>query len=438
MKLPVRIPRLAATIQGLLLTFLVLFPKGGFRVANTPITWGYLLLGFLFVPLLAVRLLFAPFRESRLALIAVASVIPFQLVFCYSWLANGVNNLGYGVAIIMAFFFLPAMFLLVFPPFLSFLNPIRFQRQLCFCILAAALWGIFLFFYHPIMGKYIEIPYLTVNAGDYGLLETYKHIARGGFLKLIATYNNGNLYGVATIILLPLYLKFEPARWKRNVIRVALVLTLSRTVWFGLIMDQVLTLAAKVPEMVARFPRIYPGKATRQLLAVIATVVLVLFGLVFNGNGLGFLLDSGLSGRGGELASFLHPTLLPSQPVDAFAELLYASALGIYGIVGFVSIMLIFATPVFILSRKAAILASPSRRAAAKGLILYAIVASIDGATILIPVMAFYWFAYMTMIYGLPGELPAESPPAPVSYAKLIPSPITPSALNTVQETEPC
>ena len=54
------------------------------------------------------------------------------------------------------------------------------------------------------VGKFIEIPFLTVNAGDYGTLESTKHINRGGYLKLISTYNNGNVYGVATLILLPL------------------------------------------------------------------------------------------------------------------------------------------------------------------------------------------------------------------------------------------
>jgi hypothetical protein len=50
------------------------------------------------------------------------------------------------------------------------------------------------------------------------------------------------------------------------------------------------------------------------------------------------------------------------------------------------------------------IVQSPVRKAALKGLILYAIVATIDGATNLIPVMAFYWFAYMVFLFGLPGE----------------------------------
>ena len=36
-----------------------------------------------------------------------------------------------------------------------------------------------------------------MNASDYGELEITKNIGRGFFYKLISTYNNGNLYGVA-------------------------------------------------------------------------------------------------------------------------------------------------------------------------------------------------------------------------------------------------
>ena len=404
MRLAVRIPRPASVIVWLLVTFLVLFPKGGIRIANIPITWGYLLLGMLLPPLLIVRLLVHPLRQSRLAVAAAASLLPFQLLFVYSFAANGIENLGYAFADITCFFFLPTLFLLIFPSFLSFVDLQAFQRQLRFCILAAALWGIFLFFYHPIMGKFIEIPYLTVNAGDYGLLETYKHINRGGYLKLISTYNNGNLYGVATLILLPLYLLLEPSAWKRNVVRLALALTLSRTVWAGLLLEQGFSILAQAPRLFARFPRVRPGPALRQTIALAATAGLVLLGLSFTSSNLTFLYAEGLGGRESELASFASPTLMPSVPIAAFAEILYASALTNYGILGFLSIVLIFLTPLLLIACKPALLHSPTRRAAAKGLLLYAILAAIDGATILIPVMAFYWFAYMTLLFGLPGE----------------------------------
>ena len=413
MNLSLRVARPPAILAWLLVTFLVLFPKGGIRAANIPLTWGYFLLGFSFIPLVAARLVLArPLVQPLVSLLAAASLLPFQLLFCYSYLQNGVENSGYAIAVAIAFFFLPVTFLFAYPPFLSRIDRQRFCRHFCFCILAAALWGIFLFFYHPIMGKYIEIPFLTVNAGDYGLLETYKHIDRGGYLKLIATYNNGNLYGVATLILLPLYLRLEPALWKRNVVRLALALTLSRSVWLGLLVEQALSVAAQLPNLLSPFPRIRPGKAMKQSIAFLGTIGLVLFGsLFFNANSAALFLDQSLGGRAGEITGFAQVTFLPAVPLTAFDEVLYASALRNYGILGFCAVLLIFLTPVLFLIGMPKILRTPTRRAAAKGLILYAFVAAADGATILIPVMAFYWFAYMTMLFGLPGEQPDA--PAP-------------------------
>jgi hypothetical protein len=409
MKLSVRIRRPAEIVAWLLVTFLVLFPKGGFRLAGAPLTWGYMLLGLIAFPLLLVRILQFPLtRVSRLGFLAAASVVPFQLIFCYTGWQQGILDLNYAVAIGTGFLFLPVVFFLILPAFLPLIEPQRFKRHFCFCIFAAAVWGILMFFYHPIMHKFIEIPYLTVNAGDYGLLETTKHINRGAYLKLISTYNNGNLYGVATLILLPLYLRLEPKPWKRNTVRVALTLTLSRTVWLGLLLEQGLTLVAGLGPVFARFPKIRPGRTLRQLLLILATFCLVLVGLLFNGNGLGFLKPStdNLGARTSEFEYFLHPTLLPSMPLTTFDEVLYASALRNYGVIGFFTVVLIFFFPMFLMAQYPALTSTPSRRAAAKGLVIYALVAFIDGATVLIPVMAFYWFTYMTMLYGLPGEQP--------------------------------
>lgn len=414
MRLSLRIPRPAPAIAWLLLTFLVLFPKGGIRIVNIPLTWGYMIIGLLAPPLVLIRLVTHPLRQSRVALAAVLSVLPFQILFCYSFLVNGVENVGYAAADVTCFFLLPFVFLLVFPPFLSRIDPHKFQRHFCFCILAAALWGIFLFFYHPIMHKYIEIPYLTVNAGDYGLLETTKHINRGTYLKLISTYNNGNLYGVAVLILFPLYLRLEPAPWKRNTVRLALALTLSRTVWAGLVLEQLFSIAGQIPALIVKFPHFVPGRALRQAMGLAVTGALVLLGVFFTSNGLSFLYANGLGGREGELASFASPTLMPSVPVTTFSELMYASALTNYGVLGLLTVLLIFLMPFVFVVWKPEILRTPSRRAALKGLLLYAAVASIDGATLLIPVMAFYWFAYMTMLFGLPGEgtLPTAHSPS--------------------------
>jgi hypothetical protein len=406
MRLSIRVRHhpIAGILCWSLLTFLVLFPKGGVKVGETPLTWGYLILGLTALPLLMVRLVALPLKFPPRLVFAVASTIPFQVLYIYSYLANGIEDAGYAVSIFVSFFVLPIVFLLIYPSFLDRVNGVRFERYFRACIFTAAIYGIFLFFWHPITGHFIEIPFLTVNAADYGVLETTKNIARGEFFKLISTYNNGNLYGAATLILLPLYNLLEPKLWRRNVMKIALVLTLSRTVWAGLIVDQVLSLLWLLAGNAVTFPRLYLAGATKRLLAVMVTMGLVMSALLFNSRTLAFLFDTTLGGRVGESAAFLHPTILPDLPLTGFLEMLYSSALTEYGIAGFLSILLIFLGPLFIFAMNPRIVRSSTRRAALKGLVLYAIIAMIDGATNLIPVMAFYWFAYMTFLFGLPGE----------------------------------
>jgi hypothetical protein len=406
MKLSIRVRPypITSAMSWLLLTFLVLFPKGGFKVGDTPLTWGYLILGMTAVPLMMVRLLAFPLKFSPRVIFAVASVIPFQVIYLYSYRVNGVEDAGYAISVFVSFFVLPVVFLLIYPPFLDRIEGWQFESYFRTCIFVAGGYGIFLFFWHPITGHFIEIPFLTVNAADYGLLETTKHIDRGEFFKLISTYNNGNLYGVATLMVLPLYNLFEPRRWRRNVIKIALVLTLSRTIWAGLIVDQVLSLLWLLGRNALTFPRLYLGGAAKRVVAVLITIGLVMSALLFNSKTIAFLFDSSLGGRTGEAVAFLHPTFLPDMQLKGFAEMLYGSALTDYGIAGFLSIVLIFVGPLLIFAVNPRIVRSPIRRAALKGLILYAIVAAIDGATNLIPVMAFYWFVYMAFLFGWPGE----------------------------------
>ena len=387
----------------LLVVFLVLFPKGGIKAAGTPLTWGYVLLGMTAPPAIALRLLALPLRFRPSAMMAFCTLIPFQLVCLYSMKTYGVDNLGILLSDLTGFVVLPGLFLLVFPAFLPFIDPVRFSRYFRFCLLGAALWGIFLFFWRPLFGYYIEIPLLTENLADAGLLEATKHIYRGAFFKLISTYNNGNLYGVATLILFPLYKQMETSRWKRNAVRVALVLTLSRTVWLGVVIEQLLSTAASLPAMVRALPRIHSGEARRRGTALLITLAVVFVGFLFSVQSLQFLFDTSLGGRTEQLKFLLHPSFLPTYPVTGFSEVVYGSALVFFGVAGLLSILLILMSPLLLLAVYPKLVAGPVQRSAAKGLILYSILAASDGAINLIPVLAFYWFAYMVFLYGLPG-----------------------------------
>jgi hypothetical protein len=406
----------AMFVAWFLTVFLVLFPKGGLKIGYLPLTWGYMFLALTAPPVLIVRLVAMPLRMPLRLWAAIAMLLPMQLLCVYVLVFYGVLQSSYAISTMTALFFLPWIFLLIYPPFLRFIDGERFSRYFRWCILVAAVWGIFLFFWHPITGHFIEIPYLTVNVDDFGDLEYSKHITRGLFFKLISTYNNGNLYGVATLILLPLYDLLEKTRWRRIVIKLALLLTLSRTVWAGLVVAEAMPLGLVLLRQFATFPRLYLGKAWKQVLALLVTVGLIFSALLLNASKLSFLFDPTLGGRAGMLDEIFHATLLPDRGMFAFSEVLYVSAAHEYGYAGLVAFTLIMLSPVLLLFIDPSALRSPSRTAALKGLILYAFLACSDGALNFLPVMAFYWFVYMIYLFGWPGTQPAvavQPQPAP-------------------------
>ncbi len=390
-----------------LMVFLVLFPKGGLRLGSVPLTWGYLLLAAISGWALVVRIVALPLVFPRRIVIATFVLMPMQLLFLYAGKYYGVSNPPFAFSTFVGLFALPWIFLLVFAPFYPLLDGERLARWFCHCIFYAAAWGIFLFFLHPVAHRFIEIPYLTVNASDYGELESTKNIARGLFFKLISTYNNGNLYGVATLLLLPMYLRLEPSRLRRATVRGALLLTLSRTVWVGLVLNEVLSLALHLFRQVRTFPVLYLGAARRRFLAVLGTMVLIVGALFFTGIQSGlllrFLFDPTVGNRAGEFQVATHSSWLQDQPLYGFADVLYASAAQYWGWSGFVSFTLIMLSPALYLLWNPAILRLPMQRAAIKGLLIYIVMAGSDGALDFIPVMAFYWFVYSVMLCGWPG-----------------------------------
>lgn len=427
-----------ATIAGcLLIVFLVLLPKGGFRgPGGIPLTWGYLLLGVFGAVGLVVRVLALPLRFPPLVLGTLLILLPMFSLFLYAGYFYGIRSPQFTVSTFVGLFGLPAIFLLVFAPFFPLLDGVRLAHWFRACVFFAAVYGIFLFFLHPLTGHFIEIPYVTINAADYGDLETTKSIARGFFLKLISTYNNGNLYGVATLIILPMYFRLEPSRVRRLTLRAALLLTLSRTVWLGLILFELLPLGAVLLRQVRSFPVLHLGTARRRFVAVLITLALVFSSVAFTsfqGHALQFLLDPSLGGRSGEISQFRgNITLLPEYPLYGFNEVLYASAGSYWGLSGLFAFTLIMISPLLLLMWDPSVLQQPMRRAALKGLVIYIVLAAGDGALDYIPVMAFYWFTYTVFVCDWPGHLSTMMMRARARMqARLDAAPLSARALGT-------
>lgn len=377
--------RLERWVIGILVTFLLLFPKGGIKVADVPITWGYLALAAvsLALPVALLRGQAWKIRPERLLL--VAALIPFQLVVWLSFMINGLTGFGFAISLLVTFFFVPHVFLLVLGPPMDEMRLDFLFRWIRRGVLFVAAYGIFLFFYRLLVGEFFEIPLLTVNSGDLGQLDD-KFIDRGGVFKLISTYNNGNIYGVCILMLLPLYTWLERRTLPKLVVKASLLLTLSRTVWAGLLLYEVLQ-------------RIYVRRVSLKSLAVLAvslTVVIggVLWAVDFIGvDPMAFLFDRQLGGRIGQLGVLAEATVLPQVSFLHILEMVYLSVLENFGAVGLVSYLIAMVAPIGMhLLRLVQFPTTEYKRSLTAGLIIYLVVSLSDGALLFIPVMAFYWF----------------------------------------------
>lgn len=376
--------RAEGAVIAFLVTFLLIFPKGGFKVGAVPVTWGYLGLALFAVSLPVAALSRREWRVSRQRLLVLALLLPFQLVVWTVLLTRGFEGLGFAISLLVSFFFVPVVMVLVAGPHLDRLDPGLLFRLIRFGVLAVSVYGIFLFFYKLATGSFLEIPYLTVNAGDVGELED-KFIDRGGVFKLISTYNNGNIYGVCILMLLPLYAWLGAGAGKQAVVKVSLLLTLSRTVWAGLLFYELLQ-------------RFWLRRVTARTLLLLGLSMLLIAGGVWYALdlmnlGTEFLLDRNLGGRIGQWREVESAAFLPHRSFDTIVEIVYLSVLDNFGMIGLAAFVIGMAGPVALFALRAVPDAGRAlKRTVAAGLAIYLFVSLSDGAILYIPVMAIYWF----------------------------------------------
>jgi hypothetical protein len=377
-----------------LVTFLLILPKGGLKLAGIPITWGYLGLGLtlLWLPLALLGGRSLPLRTVRLACLAL--LVPFQVISWAALLANGMGGVGFTISFLTTFFVVPVVMVLVLGIHLDQLDLSLLLRAVRIGVLLVAAYGIFLFFYRLSTGSFIEIPYLTVNVGDVGQLEG-KHIDRGGIFKLISTYNNGNIYGISMLILLPLYTYLEPRVSRQMIVKSSLILTLSRTVWAGLLAYEVLH---------RLYVRRLSWRTVGVLLSWLALAAIgVWYALSLLGRGVAFLLDRRFGGRIDQLAFLTDASILPSEEFETIVEMVYLSVLHNFGVVGLTFFLVAMTGPLILhLGRFLPYAESPFKKSLALGLIVYLIVALSDGAILYIPVMALYWFVASLLLSDNP------------------------------------
>jgi hypothetical protein len=370
-----------------LVFFALAFPKGGFKIYGTPITFGYL-----FTPVLVLfalsRARTVTFPLDRLAVIAGAAVLTG-----WSAVTVAINGLvGADSGLTLAYFvsvaYLPVFGMVAFSGLTMDEFAGRIEQALLWAVRFAAAYGVFLFFFKMLTGQWIEVPFLTVNVDDVGQLDN-KYIARGAIFKLISTYNNGNIFGVSMAILGPLYWSLEKSKVLRGVFCVAALLTLSRTSWIGL------TLMLVMKAQAGR--RLTMSSVLLGVMALLVAAAGVLGGMALMGADLSFLTDRELGGRAYQLDQAFGAGLVGDHPVSAIVEIVYASVAYNYGWAGLVLFVLYLALPAVLLrARGVRLLGSGPASACLQGLTIYLVLAGSDGVFTYIPVMMIFW-----MIAGL-------------------------------------
>jgi hypothetical protein len=363
---------------------IIIIPKGGFKLAGVPITWGYLYLGFLFV--LSVIILFdkRKFLVSSKQFICYLATIPFVLYFSINLFFRGYDgSFGNLIAFYVSFVFLPFAFLL-FSPFLKKINTDFLDNLISKAVFWVSLYGVLLFIFKQVTGNYIEIPYITVNSGDLGTLDG-KYNMRGSLSKLISTYNNGNIFGVCMLLLFPIFHKQNHSELKLAVVILALLLTLSRTVWLGLLFYFVLIYRDKIFKLI----KIY---------AFLGFVFFLFASLLMNryfqyGSFLGFILDSNLGGRISQIRQLSGFSFFGNQIFNYIEEIVYLSIFKQLGFIGLVLFCFSFFYPIYM-----ALKTTNNNYYYLFGSITYLFVCLSDGCMLYIPTLAFFYFVN-TMIF---------------------------------------
>lgn len=373
-------------LQKLIVFFLVLFclvfPKAGFKIGDIPITFGYILFASV-VFMVLLRNWQRPLRlADRNRLMIVLLALPFAIYGLFVFYFLGYQETGFVISFFVNFLLFPISFMYILSIQIDRLDMEYLLSLIKHGVLLISIYGIFLYVYKNATGNFIEIPYLTVNSGDLGALES-KNIARGDSYKLISTYNNGNIFGVCVLMLLPLFDFLEVNFLKRLIVRTALVLTLSRTVWIGIILYDAARLIFSKRRGVSLI--------LSSLAYVFISVCAILYLLGVLGYSSDFILDKSLGGRADSLNFELR--LIPDKPFSSISEIVYASVLDSFGVIGFFLFIIFFLSPIFIyfftFNKKRL---NPYKNKIISGIFIYIVLCFSDGAMMLIPTMLIYWF----------------------------------------------
>ena len=366
----------------LAIIFNIGFPKGDVVLSGIPITWGYLLVGvasiYLFLVNFFGRVNFAFTTHSALILFALMG---FDCIVVISALFNGFESVGYFVSLLIGFFYFPIVLLYFGGVHVLSSEADLYKKLFVHLLRFVVIFGLINFFLKYTGYEIIDFQGLTSSFGGELSFED-KYNDRGGIFKLASTYANGNIYAVCMLMLLPIYISFERNLFFIGAYKLSVVLTLSRTAWFGLLIFELLNF------LINRRPSVY---SLFKLVVYFLILILGIYILItLMGLDLTFVFDSNLGGRSEQLEILSSYRWFPNLSFSGIEEMVYFSVLKQFGVFALLFLIIIFFIPVSVGYRKIKI-----GNAGVKPYVISAVIFPLlclsDGAVQFIPVMLLYW-----------------------------------------------
>jgi hypothetical protein len=191
-------------------------------------------------------------------------------------------------------------------------------------------------------------------------------------------------------MLLPLYQLVEESKLKRSIVKLSLLLTLSRTVWIGLFLAEVFRFFYVQKLTPSTFIQFFS-----RLLVVFSIIALALAYLDYD---ISFIFDPSLGGRAEQFKILSEWNWIGSIPFQGFSEITYLSVLNNFGLFGLITFLIALTSPLWIYAFFSKTQTTSFQRSLIVGLCTYLCISCSDGATLHIPVMTFYWFVSAVLL----------------------------------------
>jgi len=192
------------------------------------------------------------------------------------------------------------------------------------------------------------------------------------------------LPGNTLVSSLPLYKYLETSTFKKILVKLSIILTLSRTVWIGFIISEF-------------FYNFFILKNKKKALikflisSLCFTIILLIFAKFYLDKALSWYFDTTLGGR--LLDKSFEVNFFSTMPFIQIEEMVYLSIFNTFGFLGLLFFIIGMTFSLFnYLFKNMNIEKSPIDLCIFFGLLTYLIISISDSASLYIPVMAFYWF----------------------------------------------